>query len=53
MMIETRVLSLFILSIGAKEFAAEAVKMSTEFATHAGEVLQEKVPVVLDGECIE
>lgn len=34
---------------GAKEFAAEALKATSEYAAHAGEVLQEKVPVVIEG----
>lgn len=37
------------LFVGAKEFANEAWKMSSEFANHAGEYLQEKVPVALEG----
>ena len=37
-----------IVSLGAKEFAAEAVKATSEYATQAGEYVQEKVPEVLE-----
>ena len=36
-------------SVGAKEFAAEALKTTSEYATQAGEMLQEKVPVAIEG----
>jgi hypothetical protein len=39
--------------LGAKEFASEAAKATGEYATQAGEMLQEKVPEVLEGLFIE
>jgi hypothetical protein len=39
----------FICSVGAKEFASEALKVTSEYATQAGEILQEKVPVAIEG----
>jgi hypothetical protein len=39
--------------LGAKEFAAEAFKATSEYATQAGEMLQEKVPEALEGLKIE
>jgi len=35
--------------IGAKEFAAETLKITSEYASQAGEILQEKVPVAIEG----
>lgn len=37
------------LFIGAKEFAGEALKMTSEFANQASEYLQEKIPVAIEG----
>jgi len=39
----------FYLHIGAKEFAAEALKITSEYATQTSEMLQEKVPVAIEG----
>jgi hypothetical protein len=39
----------FCLFIGAKEFASEALKATSEYAAQAGEMLQEKVPEALEG----
>jgi hypothetical protein len=36
--------------IGAKEFASEAMKATSEYANQASEMLQEKVPVALEGQ---
>jgi hypothetical protein len=35
--------------IGAKEFASEAFKATSEYASQAGEMLQEKVPEAIEG----
>ncbi len=39
--------------LGAKEFANEAMKATSEYATQAGELLQEKVPEAFEGWFIE
>jgi hypothetical protein len=39
--------------LGAKEFASEAVKATSEYATQASEMLQEKVPEAFEGLSIE
>ncbi len=39
--------------LGAKEFASEAMKATSEYATQAGEMLQEKVPEAFEGLSIE
>ena len=36
-------------SLGAKEFASEALKATSEYAAHAGDLLQEKVPEAIEG----
>ena len=43
----------FVELLGAKEFASEAIKATSEYAAHASEVLQEKVPEALEGQSID
>ena len=37
------------LFVGAKEFASEALKATSEYASQAGEILQAKVPEAIEG----
>ena len=36
------------ISKGAKDFASEALKVSSEYASRTGEILQERVPVIME-----
>ena len=38
-----------LLCLGAKEFASEALKATSEYAAQAGDLLQEKVPEAIEG----
>ncbi len=43
----------FDLFIGANEFASEALRATSEYASQAGEILQEKVPEAFEGILID